>query len=165
MPGGDHWAQGSVENKHGPLRQMALKMMSDLPGSTPQDVMDECIMARNSTVVVYGFSPLQLAFAHVSELPHFPSTKEAVTISEDSGGEVYRGFLRRKLQTLQDARVQALHQMAKHRIQRALQRPAGRDGPELHIGDSVEWYTQLQKGGIWRGPGKLVLLNHPMCMI
>ena len=163
VPGQAHWSQGSVENKHGPLRRQVKKMMQDKPGMKPGDVIEACVAAKNATVSVYGYSPHQLVFGNAANLPHLPDTAEADDLPDK--GELYRGYLRDKLQLMQDARIGALREMARHKINRAMAKPVGTDGACLKVGDAVEWFTEMPKGGVWRGPGKLVLHNPPMCMI
>ena len=82
VPGGAHWSHGTTENKHGVLRDMTLKMLSDNPSLDPEEAMDACVAAKNCTVNVYGYSPIQLAFGYAPTIPHFPTKGDAVTDEE-----------------------------------------------------------------------------------
>jgi hypothetical protein len=75
VPGGAHWSHGTTENKHGVLRDMTLKMLSDNPSLDPEEAMDACVAAKNCTVNVYGYSPIQLAFGYAPTIPHFPDKR------------------------------------------------------------------------------------------
>ena len=166
VPGGAHWSHGTTENKHGLLREMVQKMLKDNPGLDPAEAMDACVAAKNCTVNVYGFSPIQLAFGYAPTIPFFPSKQAEETDEELS--LVYKGYLRDRLQRMQDARILALGVMAKHRIKRALQKPVRADRDALVVGDKVDWYTEhsLKTGtGEWKGPGRLGLLNPPMAIV
>ena len=70
VPGGAHWSHGTTENKHGILREMVQKMLKDSPGLDPEEAMDACVAAKNCTVNVYGYSPIQLAFGYAPTIPH-----------------------------------------------------------------------------------------------
>ena len=166
VPGGAHWSHGTTEKKHGLLREMAQKMLKDNPGLDPAEAMDACVAAKNCTVNVYGYSPIQRAFGYAPTIPFFPSREAEVTDEELS--LVYKGYLKDRLQRMQDARILALGVMARQRIRRALQRPVRADRDALAVGDKVDWYTEhsLKTGtGEWKGPGRLGLLNPPMAIV
>ena len=47
-------------------------MIDDTPGLDPAEAMDACVAAKNCTVNVYGYSPIQLAFGYAPTIPYFP---------------------------------------------------------------------------------------------
>ena len=96
VPGGAHWSHGTTENKHGVLREMAQKMLDDNLGLNPEEAMDACVAAKNCTVNVYGYSPIQLAFGYAPTIPYFPVKGDAVTDEEMS--LVCKGYLKDHLQ-------------------------------------------------------------------
>lgn len=106
--------------------------------------MDACIAGRNGTITLYGFIPFQLVTGTQSSLPFFPPTKE-VDNTDDPEGMVYRGYLRDKLQLMQEARMAALNETGGQNIVRAMSKPVGSDCAHLNIGDQVEWYTEEGK--------------------
>ena len=145
---------------------MTLKMLSDNPSLDPEEAMDACVAAKNCTVNVYGYSPIQLAFVYAPTIPHFPAKGDAVTDEELS--LVYKGYFKDRLQRMQDARVLAIGVMAKQRLRKALQHPIRANHDKMAVGDKVDWYNEnsMKKGtGFWRGPGRLVILNPPMAVV
>ena len=98
---------------------MTLKMLDDNPGLNPEEAMDACVAAKNCTVNVYGNSPIQLAFGYAPTIPYFPAKGDAATDEEMS--LVYKGYLKDRLQRMQDARLLAIGVMAKQRLSKALQ--------------------------------------------
>ena len=92
VPGGAHWLHGTTENKHGVLREMAQKMLDDNLGLNPEEAMDACVAAKNCTVNVYGYSPIQLAFGYARTIPYFAVKGDEVTDEEMS--LVYKGYLK-----------------------------------------------------------------------
>ena len=102
--------------------------------------MDACVAAKNCTVNVYGYSPIQLAFGYAPTIPHFPTKGGEVTDEEMS--LVYKGYLRDRLQRMQDARVLAIGVMAKQRLRKALQHPTRANHDKMEVGDKVDWYNE-----------------------
>ena len=81
---------------------------------------------------------------------------------------VYKGYLKDRLQRMQDARLLAIGVKAKQRLGRALQHPVRANHDKMQVGDKVNWYNEnsMKKGtGYWRGPGRLALLNPPMVSV
>ena len=81
---------------------------------------------------------------------------------------VYKGYLKDRLQRMQDARLLAIGVMAKQRLKKALQHPTRANHDKLEVGDKVDWYNEnsMKKGtGSWKGPGRLFLLNPPMAFV
>ena len=166
VPGGAHWSHGTTENKYGVLREMAQKLLKDNPGLDPAEAMDACVAAKNCTINVYGYSAIQLAFGYALTIPCFPSTGVEMTDEEQS--LVYKGYLKDRLQRMQDARLLAIGVLAKQRVRRALQRLVRANQDPVQVGDKVDLYTEnsLKTGtGVWKGPGRLGLLNPPMAMV
>ena len=116
---------------------------------------------------MYGYSPIQLAFGYALTIPYFPSTAAEMTDGEQS--LVYKlGYLRDQLRQMQDARLLGIGVMTKQRIKRALQHPVRADQDTLQVGDKVDWYTEnsMKTGtGVWKGPGRLGLLNPPIAIV
>jgi hypothetical protein len=71
---------------------MAQKMIDDTPGLDPAEAMDACVAAKNCTVNVYGYSPIQLAFGYAPTIPYFPVKGDKPTHEEMS--LVYKGYLK-----------------------------------------------------------------------
>ena len=81
---------------------------------------------------------------------------------------VYKGYLKDRLQRMQDARLLAIGVMAKQHLEKALQHPTRANRDKIEVGDKVDWYNEdsMKKGtGSWKGPGRLVLLNPPMAFV
>ena len=91
VPGGAHWSHGATENKHGVLRDMCLKLLDDTPGLNPEEAMDACVAAKNCTVNVYGYSPIQLDFGYAPTIRYFPAKGEA---TDEKMSLVYKGYLK-----------------------------------------------------------------------
>ena len=143
VPGGAHWSHGTTENKHGVLRDMCLKMLDDTPGLNPEEAMDACVAAKNCTVNVYGYSPIQLAFGYAPTIPYFPMKGEA---TDEEMSLVYKGYLKDRLQRMQDARLLAIGVMAKQHLEKALQHPTRANRDKIEVGDKVGSWLALVRG-------------------
>ena len=145
---------------------MAQKMVDDTPGLDPAEAMDAYVAAKNCTVNIYGYSPIQLAFGYAPTIPYFSVKGDTATDEEMS--LVYKGYLKDCLQRMQDARLLAIGVMAKQRLKRALQHPGPANNDTMQVGDKVDWYNEnsMKKGwGYWRGPGRLALLNPAVAFV
>ena len=157
VPGGAHWWNGTTENKHGVLREMAQKKLDYNLVFNPEEAMDACVAAKNCTVNVYGYSPIQLAFGYAPRIPYFLVKGDEVTDEEMS--LVYKGYLKVRLQLMQDARLLAIAVMAKQRLRRALQHPVRANHDKMEVGDKVDWYNEdsMKKGTSLNWPVNLAV--------
>ena len=90
--------------------------------------------------------PIQLAFGYAPTIPYFPVKGDAVT--DEEMPLVYKGYLKDRLQRMQDARLLAIGVMAKQRLRRALQHPVRPSHDNMKVAGRVDWYNEdsMKKG-------------------
>ena len=154
--GGAHFAMGGVENKHRDLRDMVVRMCKDLGGCAVSTVLPEVNTAMNELKNVYGYSPAQLVFGFQPNLPHFPAQKHSSVEPGEEPVSVYRGYMQRKMEVLQQARKAYLKSMAKARMTLAMSKNQRPDRRLFKRGELVDYWCDVTKGyERWRGPARV----------
>lgn len=59
IPGEAHWKLGVCEKGLQSVKELLLKVFLEIPDSTPEDALAECVRALNCREVVRGYSPVQ----------------------------------------------------------------------------------------------------------
>ena len=100
----------------------------------------------NEILSVYGFTPTELQFGCIAKLLHFPLNTDEFLDDDVGQLEVYCGYMREKMMTMQMAQADDLRLLAKTRILTVLNKNLRPDIKMFAIGDKVmNRYKKLRK--------------------
>ena len=140
---------GINERNHAVTDNCLNKIKEDFPSMKDEIVLAHAVFAKNSMVMMYGYSPLQLVFG---QNPNLPSINNAtLPMLEESVPE--GNILRTHLNALHAARVAFIKSESNVKIKRALKHNVRNFSNNLDVGDEVFYKRKENK---WKGPGKII---------
>ena len=154
------WQNGLCEKNHHTMDNILERIEADYTSLSMNAKLAWATMAKNSLMMVYGYSPYQLVFGKNPKLPNIltdgPPGWEESTVSEK---------LRSHLTALHECRKKFMESESCERIKRALRAKIRCADISLEPGD---WVYYVREGNNkWNGPakvmfqdGKVIFLRH-----
>ena len=154
------WQNGLCEKNHHTMDNILERIEADYTKLSTNAKLAWATMAKNSLMMVYGYSPYQLVFGKNPKLPNIltdgPPGWEESTVSEK---------LKSHLTALHECRKQFMESESSVRIKRALRAKIRCADISLEPGDWVYYVREGQNK--WNGPakvmfqdGKVIFLRH-----
>ena len=140
---------GVNERNHAVTDNCLNKIKEDFPSMKDEIVLAHAVFAKNSMVMTYGYSPLQLVFGQNPNLSNLSNA--TLPMLEESVPE--RNVLRTHLNALHAARVAFIRSESDAKVKRALKHNVRNFSNNLIVGDEV-FYKRKEKK--WKGPGKII---------
>ena len=143
------WSNGLCERNHALVDNILSRVLTDFPDMDLETALAWASAAKNSLTTVYGFSPFQLVYGRVPNIPNIIDEPPNVTEIKSQSKA-----LEDQLQAMHECRTAFIKSQNCEKLKQALRTKMRTAQHVYNHGDYV--YYRRERDNRWLGPGRVI---------